>query len=242
MRTTIMMHKADGNEQMPDVGNPVPPGFGAIRKFARTWGPHRRSLGIGIWCAALFMALGASVGCNDIYPVLPVPDEAYVFKPSDTLMAGDEIRVVFSSAPDLSTQQKIQSNGKVSLPMVGEVTAAGRSITSLQKSLTTLYQPRLQDSTVTVTLAGAAAGVYVSGAVLRPGKLPLDRPMTVLEAVMEAGGFAPMANPKQVVVVRTQGGKSRNFVLNLLQSLQGVDSTPFYVRPYDVVFVREKSW
>jgi polysaccharide export outer membrane protein len=182
------------------------------------------------------------VGCNDFYPARPVPPEAYAFKPGGALAPGDEIRLTFSSAPDLNTQQKIQSNGRVSLPMVGEVTAAGRSVTSLQQSLTALYQPHLQDSTVTVSLAGTAAGVYVSGAVLRAGKVPLDRPMTALEAVMEAGGFAPMANPRQVVVVRTQGGRSRNYVLNLYQSLNGAESTPFYVRPYDVIYVKESAW
>jgi polysaccharide export outer membrane protein len=171
-----------------------------------------------------------------------VPPEAYVSKPRNTLAPGDEIRVVFSGAPDLNTQQKIQPTGKVSLPIIGEITAVGRSVTSLQEQLTTLYQPHLQDSTVMVSLAGTAAGVYVSGAVQRPGKIPLDRPLTVLEAVMEAGGFAPMANPKQVVVVRTKDGISNNYVLNLHQALNGTESTPFYVRPYDVIYAKERAW
>jgi polysaccharide export outer membrane protein len=137
---------------------------------------------------------------------------------------------------------KVQPTGKVSLPTIGEVSAAGRSVTGLQQHLTSLYQPHLQDATVTVSLVGTAAGVYVSGAVLRPGKLPLDRPLTVLEAVMEAGGFAPLANSKQVVVVRNQDGKSRNYVLNLHQALNGTESTPFFLRPYDVIYVRENLW
>jgi polysaccharide export outer membrane protein len=175
-------------------------------------------------------------------PAPAVPAAAYVSRPGETLTQGDEIRVMFAGAPELNTQQKIQSNGMISLPMVGEVRAAGRSITSLQKSLTALYQPRLQDSTLTVSLAGSAAGVYLSGAVMRPGKIPLDRPLTALEAVMEAGGFSPMANPKQVIIVRNQGGKSRNYVLNLYQSLHGPESTPFYVRAYDVIYVKERYW
>lgn len=233
-------NQADDNQAPRATG--ANPWLSPLTKLVRTPGPQRRGLATAILCASLLMALGASVGCGDIYPARPVPPEAYSFKPGGALAPGDEIRLTFSSAPDLNTQQKIQSNGKVSLPMVGEVTAAGRSVTSLQQSLTALYQPHLQDSTVTVALAGTAAGVYVSGAVLRAGKVPLDRPMTALEAVMEAGGFAPMANPRQVVVVRTQGGKSQNYVLNLYQSLNGAESTPFYVRPYDVIFVKESKW
>ena len=195
-----------------------------------------------MWWATVVLTVSASVGCNDIYPVPPVPPDAYVSKPSNTLAPGDEIRVVFSGAPELSTQMKIQPTGKISLPTIGEVSAADRSVTALQQQLTSLYQPHLQDSTVTVSLVGTAAGVYVSGAVLRPGKLPLDRPLTVLEAVMEAGGFAPLANSKQVVVVRNQNGKSKNYVLNLHQALNGTESTPFFLRPYDVIYVRENLW
>ena len=193
-------------------------------------------------CISLLLAVGASVSCDDMTPIRPAPVEAYRSRPSGTLAPGDEIRVVFSGAPELNTQQKIQPNGRVSLPTIGEVTAAGRTIGSLQAELTSLYQPRLQDSTVTVSLAGSQAGVYVTGAVLRPGKIPLDRPMTALEAVMEVGGFSPVANPRRVTVVRTQGGRSRNYDLDLYQSIHGTESTPFYVRPYDVVYVKESLW
>ena len=163
-------------------------------------------------------------------------------KPSSNLAPGDEINVTFSGAPELNTKQKIQPNGKVSLPTIGDVAASGRTITSLQEQLTSLYQPHLQDPTVVVSLAGAAAGVYVSGEVLRAGKIPLDRPMTALEAVMEAGGFTKFANPKQVIVVRNQGGKSKHYVLNMNEALYGKESIPFYVRAYDVIYVKQSNW
>jgi polysaccharide export outer membrane protein len=171
-----------------------------------------------------------------------VPAEAYQSKPSGNLAPGDEISVSFSGAPELNTKQKIQPNGKVSLPTIGDVTAAGRTINSLQASLTSMYQPHLQDPTVVVALEAAASGVYVSGEVLRPGKVPLDRPMTVLEAVMESGGFTKFANPKQVIVIRKEGGKQQRYVLNINDALAGYESSPFYVRPYDVIYVRQSAW
>jgi len=202
----------------------------------------RRRLATGLFCLAVLVPAGGSVGCADSHSSPPVPAEAYVSKPSGNLAPGDEIIVTFSSAPELNTKQKIQPNGKVSLPTIGAVSAAGKTVTSLQEQLTSLYQPSLQDPTVVVTLAGAAAGVYVSGEVLRPGKIPLDRPMTALEAVMEAGGFSKFANPKQVIVVRNQGGKSRRYVLNMSEALYGKDSIPFYVRPFDVIYVKQSNW
>ena len=183
-----------------------------------------------------------SVGCRDMSPAPVIPAEAYVSKPSGNLAPGDEISVSFSGAPELNTKQKIQPNGKVSLPTVGDVTAAGRTINSFQASLTSLYQPHLQDPTVVVSLESAAAGVYLSGEVLRPGKIPLDRPMTALEAMMEAGGFTKFANPKQVIVVRNQNGKQQRYVLNMNDALTGMDSSPFYVRPFDVIYVKQSAW
>lgn len=208
----------------------------------RAW--HRFRMGIQSGLAgalSLFMVV-ASTGCGGMNPAPPVPAEAYTSKPNATLAAGDEIKVAFSGAPELNVQQKIQANGKVSLPTIGDVNAVGKSITSFQSELTSRYQPHLQDPTVTVSVETAAAGVYVSGEVLRPGKIPLDRPMTALEAVMECGGFTKFANPKQVIVVRNQGGKNQRYVLNLNEVLYGTNSSPFYVRTYDVIYVKQSNW
>jgi len=183
-----------------------------------------------------------SVGCDIINSTPQVPTEAAIARPTGNLAPGDEISVTFTGAPELNTKQKIQPNGKVSLATLGDVTAAGRTITDFQRQLTTLYQPHLQDSSVVVALSGAAAGVYVSGEVQRSGKIPLDRPMTALEAVMEAGGFTRFANPKQVIIIRNQEGKSRRYVLNMNDALYGTESRPFFVRPYDVIYVKQSNW
>lgn len=193
-------------------------------------------------CLVAAVGMFASAGCQNTSPPPPIPAEAAASRPSGTLAPGDEISVTFSGAPELSTKQKIQANGKVSLPTIGDVSASGRSITSFQSQLTSMYQPHLQDPTVIVSLESAAAGVYVSGEVLRPGKIPLDRPMTALEAVMEAGGFTKFANPKQVIVVRNEKGINQRYVLNMNDALSGVDSRPFYVRPFDVLYVRQSAW
>lgn len=211
-------------------------------KPGRAGNPFRRILAAGLLTIAASLPAFVLPGCSDFNPPAPVPAEAYQSKPTGNLAPGDEISVAFSGAPELNTKQKIQPNGKVSLPTIGDVTAAGRTINSLQASLTSMYQPHLQDPTVVVSLESAAAGVYVSGEVLRPGKIPLDRPMTALEAVMEAGGFSKFANPKQVIVIRKQGGKQQRYVLNMNDALAGYETSPFYLRPYDVIYVRQSAW
>lgn len=196
----------------------------------------------GLFSLTTLFAAMLCVSCQNMNPPPPVPAEAYVSHPSGNLAPGDSISVSFSGAPELNTTQKVQANGKVSLPTIGDVTASGRSITGFQSTLTSLYQPHLQDPTVVVSLESAAAGVYVSGEVLKPGKIPLDRPLTALEAIMEAGGFSKFANPKQVYVVRKEGGKNQRYVLNMSEALNGGDSSVFYVRPFDVIYVKQSAW
>jgi polysaccharide export outer membrane protein len=237
-----MHHMACGSRPEERVANSAGTWVGRLTGLAVTEGSCRRRLATGMVCLAVLIPTGGTVGCSDMNGSPAVPAEAYVSKPSGNLAPGDEIFVTFSGAPELSTKQKIQPNGKVSLSTIGDVSAAGKTITGLQQQLTILYQPHLQDPTVVVSLAGAAAGVYVSGEVLRAGKIPLDRPMTVLEAVMEAGGFTKFANPKQVIVVRNQSGKSRRYVLNMNEALYGKESIPFYVRAYDVIYVKQSNW
>lgn len=184
----------------------------------------------------------ASTSCETPETYTPIPAEAYSAKPSGTLTAGDVIRVTYPGAPELNTVQKIEANGKVSLPTIGSVTAQGKSIATLQSQLTGLYQSSLQNPTVLVAVETAASGVYVSGEVVKPGKVSLDRPMTAFEAIMEAGGFTKFANPKQVVVVRTQGGKTQRYALNMSDTLSGASSSAFYLRPYDTIYVKQSRW
>lgn len=200
----------------------------------------KNSLRTGFLGGLSLLVAAVSTNCGDMSTPPPVPAEAYASRPSATLAAGDELSVTFSGAPELNTKQKIQPNGKVSLPTVGDVTAAGRSATSLQSTLTSLYGAHLQDPTVIVSVEQAAAGVYVGGEVLRPGKIPLDRPMTALEAVMEAGGYTKFANPKKVMVVRNDGSHNQSYTLNLSPS--GLGSAPFYLRKYDVIYVKQSNW
>jgi polysaccharide export outer membrane protein len=84
----------------------------------------------------------------------------------------------------------------------------------------------------------------VTGAVIRPGKILSNRPITALEAIMEAGGFDyTKAKLTAVTVIRHEQGGVKNCTLNLKLVLEGKQKTPFYLKPSDVVYVPEKfSW
>ena len=197
------------------------------------------SLGLLLTATAVGLLATACAPSPEMYQI---PSDALIATPQSTLSVGDVVRFTYSGAPEFNQIQKIRADGRVSLPQVGSVKAAGRSISSLQASLTAMYEPHLNDLTVMVSLEQPAAVVYVSGAVNQPGKVPLDRSITALEAVMETGGFSKTANPKQVFVIRNEGGRQRRYPLNLGDPLAGYESRAFYLRPFDVVYVKQSVW
>ncbi len=156
------------------------------------------------------------------------------------LKEGDAVKLAFEVETNLNTVAKIQLDGSIVVPLVGEIKAAGKTQSDLQTELKERYKKVLVASELTVTVVSSAS-VYVAGAVLRPGKIPMERPLTALEAIMEAGGFDPnRARPSKVSVKRIQNGKQVNYSLDLRKALNEGDSSPFQLQPFDIIFVPEK--
>jgi polysaccharide export outer membrane protein len=159
-----------------------------------------------------------------------------------TLASGDVIKLIFSGAPELNQSQKIRADGKISLPNVGEVTAAGKTLSQFQSELVALYRAQLRNSDVLVTLESGATRVYMAGAVAKPGPLVLDRPTTVLQAIMQAGGPNQFGNMRRVQIIRLVNGREQTQVLDLQPTLAGHTTQPFYVRDGDVISIGQKAF
>jgi len=189
---------------------------------------------------AVFVVIACSSGCQS--PQTHVALEQASAPLPVVLSAGDVVRIVFPGAPELNQIQKIRPDGKIGLPLIGEVEAAGESLPGLQERLSRLYKTKLQNTTVVVDLEATSAAVYVSGAVNKPGKILLERPITAFEAVMEAGGFRGMANPKKVILVRNNGGQHQTQLLDLSPMLRNERTSAIYLRPYDVLVIPERMF
>jgi polysaccharide export outer membrane protein len=196
----------------------------------------QRKLGIfwGLTTLMLFFCSGCQTYVSDKFPTNKPGDKPGI------LAVGDTVKVSFTSAPELNVTQKIETDGKISLPLVGEVSAVGKSTGQLQQELTQLYKAQLQNSEVIVTLENVAIPVVVSGEVQKPGKIVFERPATVLEAVMEAGGFTAYGDPKRVSLIRQINGVQHMQIVDLSKVLRGQPSTVMYVSPGDVIYVRPK--
>jgi polysaccharide biosynthesis/export protein len=161
-------------------------------------------------------------------------DVAVAKAPSSAVLSpGDVIRLTFRGVPELNQSQKVRTDGRVSLLQVGTVKAAGKSLDALQTELAARYELK-NAGDLTVSLESTYIAAYVTGAVGRPGKVLLDRPMTVLEAIMESGGFErSTANLKRVTLTRLVNGKYVTRQLDLRDPSAGVE----YVQPYDMIEV-----
>jgi polysaccharide biosynthesis/export protein len=194
--------------------------------------------------AAIFPALVMTVllltatGCQTSQPKQPpvTPhSEALI------LREGDALKISFPGSPNLDTTQTIRRDGKITLQLAGEITAAGISPSDLETEIAKAYGSQLISKEVTVTVLSSSISVFVTGAVLSPHKVVADHPISALEAIMEAGGFDyAKANLKDVRVIRYENGSQHTYFLNLKDVMQGKQSDPFYLKPFDIIYVPER--
>lgn len=210
--------------------------------------PNNRSTFVGARPRTLLVTFAVAIltavaGCQTAQTNAPVETAADQSN-AIILREGDVVKITFPGAPNLNDTQQIRRDGKIVLSMVGEVTAAGMTPADLEKEILKLYSSQLVTKEVTVMVTSSSFPIFVTGAVIRPGKILSDHPITALEAIMEAGGFDyTKADLGHVRVVRNEKGGTKNYTLNLKQALEAKQSTPFYLKPSDIVYVPEKfSW
>jgi len=192
--------------------------------------------------AILLLAGICLTGCETARVGPPSPPAAAVPPHAETIVLreGDTLNISFPASPNLNNSQEIRRDGNISQPLIGDVSAAGLTLEQLQARLVKLYEPQISSKEILVALQSSSFPVYLTGYVIRPGKIISTQPITALEAVMEVGVDYTTANLKAVRVIRREHGVSHSYVLNLKLILDGKDTEPFYLKPEDVVYVPEK--
>ena len=199
---------------------------------------------------ALFLFL-AVAGCQTTKPVgdqgpadaaKPVPPEPLPVS-AVTLGPGDGIDIKFFHTPELNDSQTVRPDGKITLQLVGEVTAQGKTPEELRSELIKLYTPELRNPEVAVIVRSLSdRRVYVGGEVNKPGIVPMPGRLTALEAIVEAGGFKmETAKVKSVVVIHQREGKFHGSLLDFRAALKGEGSQPFYLEPRDIIYVSQTA-
>src|SRR4030095_15967972 len=173
-------------------------------------------------------------GCQSPWPPLPNPPGP---RTAVRLSPGDVIKISFAEESDLDQVQKIRRDGKVSLPLIGEVQAGGKRVIDFQHQLVSLYEPHLDNPDLVVALENGVANVIISGFANKPGKYAFDRPTTVYQAIMEAGGVSDYGSASNVHLTRIIDGVQRTETINLRRSIHGNPVYPEYVQDGDVIYI-----
>jgi polysaccharide export outer membrane protein len=143
-------------------------------------------------------------------------DASYKIGPQDVL------RIDVWKEPDISRSVPVRPDGKVSLPLLNDVQAAGLTAMELAGVITEGLKKFMNSPQVTVSVAEInSRRVYVTGEVTRPGAYPLLPNMTVLQALTSAGGFTQFARIKSIYVLRTEGGKQVKHAFNYRDVVNG---------------------
>jgi polysaccharide biosynthesis/export protein len=184
------------------------------------------------------LGLAQLTGCssNKALPASKAPAPQLV---DPTLGAGDELELKFYYAPELNVTQRIRADGKLSLQLVGEVTAAGKSPSELETELREQYAKHLKFPDVTVIVRNSfSRRIFVGGEVVRTGVVDMPSDVSLLEGVMLAGGFSmTSADVGQVIVMRYEGEKRVGYSVNMQDELKGAAVKPFMLQPGDIIYV-----
>ncbi|MEN8258470.1 MAG: polysaccharide biosynthesis/export family protein [Thermodesulfobacteriota bacterium] len=123
---------------------------------------------------------------------------------------GDVLEISVWHEPDISTDVFVRLDGRISLPLVGDVLAEGLSPEALAQTISQKISEFISDPSVTVTLKASRSRMYYAlGQIAKPGEYSLSTPVSIIQAIARAGGFAEWAKKDKVIVVRRHAGKEK---------------------------------
>ena len=150
----------------------------------------------------------------------------------------DVIEVSVREDKELDRTVPVRPDGKISLPLIGEMTASGKTATDLQKEIALRLKQFVADPTVTVVVKEVnSPKVSVIGEVKNPNMYKIKDRATLLDAIALAGGLTEYSKKKVVVFRVGPNGDSQRIELSITDQIKGKRADPFYVLPYDKIYI-----
>ena len=153
---------------------------------------------------------------------------------------GDVLAISVWKQPDLSRSIPVRSDGRISLPLIGEIQAAGQTPLKLEDELTRRLQPYLTEPEVTVIVEQINSEKFnILGRVAKPGSYPLVNPTTVLDAIALAGGCREFAKQKSIYILRRlPDGTETRMPFNYQEVIKGKNTAQnIQLQPRDTIVV-----
>jgi len=167
------------------------------------------------------------------------PPKAATEDPNYSIASEDVLTIDVWKEPEISRTVPVRRDGKISLPLLNDVQAAGLTPTQLGSEIVEKLRATIVHPQVTVIVAQMSSQrIYVLGQVTRGGAYPLVPDMTVMQALSIAGGFTPYANVKKIQVMRKENGGDKIFPMNYKQVISGRKTEQnIHLKPGDTIVV-----
>jgi polysaccharide export outer membrane protein len=172
-------------------------------------------------------------------PTLPIQQVAY--GDSEFRLGPDDvIEVSVYQEKELSATVPVRPDGKISIPLIGEMPASGKTATELQKEISLRYAKFISEPAVTVVVKEVnSPKVSVLGEVKNPGMYKIKDRATLLDAIAMAGGLTEYAKKDKVKLIRVNAaGESVSTKINLDDQIKGGRGNTIYILPYDKIYVQ----
>lgn len=210
-------------------------------------GNHKRQISFQYfyWLALAALSLIGTGCATGTAPPPGEPKAAPEFAAEYRIGVGDNLNISVWRNPDLSVQVPVRPDGKVSVPLAGDVMVGGKTPVEVSADITAKLETFIRDPYVTVIVTDMGSDAYrsrvrVTGAVNAPVSLPYRQGMTVLDVVLEAGGVNEFANASKSTLYRRNG---ESFAINLDRILKRGDmATNFSLQPGDVITIPERAF
>jgi polysaccharide export outer membrane protein len=194
---------------------------------------RRTVLGVAVVMLALVIptrARGIAQDAQSAQPQGAADERAAMMKtgagaPNYVIGAQDVLDISVWKEPELTRVVPVRPDGKISLPLLNDVQAAGLTPAQLEAQITESFKKYVTNPQVTVIVKEInSQRVYILGEVTRAGAYPLLPGMTVLQALSSAGGFTQFANMKKIYVLRVENGKQEKYPFNYKEVVDGKKS------------------
>ena len=183
----------------------------------------------------------AAATTSDTKPMPSTSVAATGIRPDAYIIGAEDVLSVYVwKEPDMSKSVPVRPDGMISLPLIGEVKAAGYTPVQLQGVLADAMKKYVSDPQVTVVIEKVASlNFNIVGEVNKPGYYPLTRRLTVLDAIALAGGFKDFAKTKKVYILRTSAnGAEQRIPFNYNEVIKGKNSQQnIDLQPRDTIVV-----
>jgi polysaccharide export outer membrane protein len=188
----------------------------------------------------LVVLMLAAGGCGTAYP--PLKDSASEISAPYLIGAGDTLSINVWRNPELSATLPVRPDGRISIPLVEDMQASGKTPSQLARDIEQVLSKFVQNPVASVTVTNFV-GLYsqqvrVIGEAVKPQALPYRENMTLLDVMIAVGGITDFADGNKASILRTEGGQSQQFAVPLTRLVKGGDlSANVKMRPGDVLII-----